>query len=58
MTSNKEQITRDLVQEMEFLTKQREKEENERKAQFEIQKIKDEQMRAKNELMDQLNRER
>ncbi len=58
MTSNKEQITRDLVQEMEFLTKQREKEENERKAQFGIQKIKDEQMRAKNELMDQLNRER
>jgi hypothetical protein len=32
MTNNKEQITRDLVQEMEFLTKQREKEENERKA--------------------------
>jgi hypothetical protein len=40
---------------MEILIKNREKEESERKAQFEAQRIKDEQMRAKNELMDQLN---
>jgi len=32
MTTNKEQITRDLQQEMELMLKQREKEESERKA--------------------------
>lgn len=58
MTQNKELITRDLQTEMDNLTKQREKEENERKAAFEAQKIIDEQRRAKNELMDQLNRQR
>jgi len=58
MTQNKELITRDLQTEMENLTKQREKEEAERKAAFEAQKIVDEQRRAKNELMDQLNRQR
>lgn len=58
MSTNKEQITRDLQQEMDLLAKQREFEENERKVQFEQQKKKDEQMRAKNELMEQLNKER
>jgi hypothetical protein len=32
MTTNKEAITRDLKQEMEFMLKQREQEENEKKA--------------------------
>lgn len=41
---------------MEDLANQRQKEENERKAAFEAQKIIDEQQRAKNELMDQLYR--
>jgi hypothetical protein len=36
MTTNKQQITRDLQQEMELLAKQREKEENEKKVQFEL----------------------
>jgi len=58
MTTNKELINRDLKQEMDELIKQREKEEQERKAAFEAQKIVDEQKRAKNELMDQLNRQR
>jgi len=58
MTTNKELINRDLKQEMDELIKQREKDEQERKAAFEAQKIVDEQKRAKNELMDLLNRQR
>jgi Skp family chaperone for outer membrane proteins len=58
MTTNKELISRDLKQEMDDLIKQRDLEEANRKAAFEAQKIVDEQRRAKNELMDQLNRQR
>lgn len=58
MTTNKELITRDLQHEMDNMLKQREKEELEKKAAFEAQKVVDEARRAKNELMDQLNRQR
>jgi len=42
MTENKQKINRDLQKEMEDLANQRQKEENERKAAFEAQKIIDE----------------
>lgn len=58
MSSNKDQIARDLQQEMEQLAIQREIEEQEKRCQFELQKRQDEKNRVKNELMDQLNKER
>ena len=42
---------------MDLLAKQRDLEENERKVQFELQKKKDEAMRKKNELQEELQKE-
>lgn len=58
MTTNKEQIILDQKKEWDELVKRREQEEAQKIAAFNAQKIKDEQMRQKNELIDQLNRQR
>lgn len=58
MTTNKEQITRSLQEEMEELAKQREIEEIRKKEEFNNQQIEDEKKRIRNALMDQLNSRR
>lgn len=52
MTENKEKINRDLAKEQEDSLRKRENDEMQRKADFEAQKIIDEQQRAKNDLME------